>query len=247
MRLSVSALPTGLLIPLLLSTGCVLGKLEEPKHKIIEQIADFEVREYEETLVAETIVDGDFDDAPSEGFRRLADYIFGNNLSEKKLEMTVPAPTKSQNSEKIAMTAPVAMTSQNSEKIAMTAPVKATPSSSAKDSKQESSARPKSFKKQKKWVISFTMPSKYTLDTLPKPVNSAVTLRKIPAYQAVAIKFSGFNNPDKVAAKIASVNDFCKKRGYRKIGSPNYARYNPPWTLWFMRRNEVIQTVETKL
>jgi hypothetical protein len=247
MRLFVPALPLSFLIPPLLSTGCILGKIEEPKYKIIEQVGEFEVREYEETLVAETLVEGDFDDAPSEGFRRLADYIFGNNLSDKKVAMTAPVGTTNQNPEEIAMTAPVAMKSQNSEKIAMTAPVAATPSSKDGNSKQQEITSPKPFKEQTKWVISFTMPSKYTLATIPMPVNPAVTLRTIPAYQAVAMKFSGFNNPDKVAAKIAAVNEFCQKRGYRKIGAPNYARYNPPWTLWFMRRNEVIQTVETKL
>jgi hypothetical protein len=79
---------------------------EEPKYKVIKKSGDFEIRRYEPFIVAETVVDtGDIDAASSEGFRRLAGYIFGGNQPKQKMEMTAPVTT--QRSEKIEMTAPV--------------------------------------------------------------------------------------------------------------------------------------------
>ena len=93
----------------LLFAGAVMAT-EEPKYNLIQQSDDVELREYAPKIIAETVVSGDLDDASSKGFKRIADYIFGNNTS--------PAGGK----EKIAMTAPVTMKAQ-SEKISMTTPV----------------------------------------------------------------------------------------------------------------------------
>jgi hypothetical protein len=78
---------------------------EEPRYEVLEREGDLEIRRYESFIVAETLVDADFERAGNEGFRRLADYIFGNNRSRQNLEMT--APVSQARSEKIAMTAPV--------------------------------------------------------------------------------------------------------------------------------------------
>jgi hypothetical protein len=80
---------------------------EEPRYEVLEREGDREIRRYEPFIVAETLVDADFERAGNEGFRRLADYIFGNNRSRQKLAMT--APVSQARSEKIAMTAPVNM------------------------------------------------------------------------------------------------------------------------------------------
>ncbi len=84
--------------------------VEEPKYTVLDSAAPFELRAYAPKIIAETVVSGDLDDASSAGFRRIADYIFGNN--------TAPAG----GNEKISMTAPVTMEA-TSEKISMTAPV----------------------------------------------------------------------------------------------------------------------------
>lgn len=121
---------------------------------------------------------------------------------------------------KISMTAPVTMASQ-SEEISMTAPVS-----------MEGSAG--------KWRVHFVMPSKYTLDTLPRPNNPAVKLREIPATNYAVIRFSGFAGENKVAAKTAELKAWLEGRGIKPLGNPELARYNPPWTLPFLRRNEVM-------
>jgi hypothetical protein len=187
---------------------------EEPKYTLLEKSEPFELRAYAPQIVAEVLVDGDLDDASSRGFRLIAAYIFGKN----------------QVSEKIAMTAPVGIESgakQTSAKIAMTAPV-----GIEADQSQKSGAN--------QWLVSFVMPSEYTLETLPKPLNSQVKIRQVPAEKRAVITFSGFYGADTVAEKTKALEDWIKSKNLQATGSPQFARYNPPWTLPFMRRNEVM-------
>jgi hypothetical protein len=130
---------------------------------------------------------------------------------------------QNQVSEKIAMTAPVTVADQTikSAKIAMTTPVGI-----------ESNAG--------KWTVSFVMPAEYTMETIPKPTNSQVQLRQIPAMKKAVITFTGFYNDQKVAEKTLELEQWMKSRNLQSAGAPNFARYNPPWTLSFMRRNEVM-------
>lgn len=85
--------------------GPIVSNVEQPKYSVVASEKDIEIRNYAPVIVAETEVAGERDNAISEGFRTIADYIFGNNLSSQKVAMT--APVTQQASEKIAMTAPV--------------------------------------------------------------------------------------------------------------------------------------------
>lgn len=85
---------------------------EEPRYTVVDKIGAIEVRQYGPRLAAEVVVQGDEEDARSDGFRPLADYIFGNNKAKAKIAMT--APVAQERSEKIAMTAPVAQTRDGS-------------------------------------------------------------------------------------------------------------------------------------
>lgn len=120
----------------------------------------------------------------------------------------------------IPMTAPVAQ-ERAGEKIAMTAPVTQTPSDGA-------------------WVVRFTMPGGYSLETLPEPNDLKVTLRNVPASRFAVIRFSGVASDTNVAARTAELTAFAKARHLHTTGPASLAQYNPPWTLWFMRRNEVM-------
>lgn len=181
--------------------------IEEPKYSVIEKTPPFELRSYAPMILAEVQVDGDLDEASSQGFRLIAAYIFGQN----------------QVSEKIAMTVPVAVEelSSKSTKIAMTAPVNI-----------ESNAG--------QWAVSFVMPSEYTMETLPKPLNSKVKIRQIPAVKRAVVTFSGFYNSQKVAEKTVELEEWMKTKNLQATGVPKFARYNPPWSLPFMRRNEIM-------
>jgi hypothetical protein len=90
------------------------------------------------------------------------------------------------------------------------------------------------------WTVSFVMPSTYTLNSLPKPLNPKVQLREIPAVKRAVIQFSGFYNAQKVADKTLELEQWMKTRNLEAASAPKFARYNPPWTLPFMRRNEVM-------
>ncbi|WP_082400195.1 SOUL family heme-binding protein [Neptunomonas antarctica] len=122
--------------------------------------------------------------------------------------------------EKISMTAPVTM-EPTSEKISMTAPV----------SMEQTGGQ---------WRVHFVMPSEYTLDTLPTPNNPAVTIREVPSSNYAVIRFSGFAGEDKIATKTADLMAWLDSKNITPRGKPELARYNPPWTLPFLRRNEVM-------
>ncbi len=92
----------------LMTAGCsvvgVRSGTEEPRYTIVETIGPVEIRRYGERVAIEILVDGDEEGSRSQGFQRLASYIFGANHARSKIAMTAPV---TQNGETIAMTAPV--------------------------------------------------------------------------------------------------------------------------------------------
>lgn len=93
----------------LMFMGTAVQAIEEPTYTVVKQYGTFEVRTYDPYVVAEVVVPGPEQEAGNQGFRLLAGYIFGGNVSQQKLEMTAPV-TQVARSEKIAMTAPVIQT-----------------------------------------------------------------------------------------------------------------------------------------
>ena len=83
--------------------GPVISNVEKPDYKIIKSEQNIEIRQYGPMIIAEVEVDGKREDAIRDGFRLIADYIFGNNTVEQNISMTAPVQQK----EKIAMTSPV--------------------------------------------------------------------------------------------------------------------------------------------
>ena len=123
-------------------------------------------------------------------------------------------------SKKIDMTAPV-ITHNASEKIEMTAPVI-------------------SEETERGWYISFNMPKQYTKETLPVPNNPEVKIIDVPKEKFAVITFSGLVREKKYAEMLNLLNEEMKKRNIEPKGPPILARYNPPWTLPFLRRNELM-------
>ena len=186
-----------------LLAGPVMSNVEKPDYKVIQTEQNIEIRQYEPMIIAEVEVDGKREDAIREGFRLIADYIFGNNTVQRDIAMT--APVQQQESQKIAMTAPV---------------------------QQQSTGR--------SWQISFVMPSKYSMETLPEPKNDRVRLKGIMTKKFVVIKFSGTNSNENVTEHENQLMNYIEANQIKIIDSPKYAFYNAPWTLPFMRRNEVM-------
>jgi len=192
------------LLTVMLIGGVEAMAIEEAKYTVVLKEDNFEIRDYEPYVLAETVVEGDLENAGNEAFSSLFDYISGNNQSQ----------------EKVAMTAPVSQEAAG-EKIDMTAPVG-------------------QQRRDKKWAVSFMMPASYTLATLPKPLNPNVILRQVPATRIAAIRYSGFWSEEGYLSNKNALESWIEKKEFVATGEPNWARYNAPFSLWFMRRNEVL-------
>ena len=212
---------------LFLTRELVLGgtamATEEPKFELISKEKNIELRRYPAFIVAETWVDGDMSEASNKGFRAIAGYIFGDNKAAGGTD-----------SAKIAMTAPVTLEpAAPSQKIAMTAPVTIEPQA----------GETLNMEGAKRWRVHFVMPSQYTLATLPKPNNTAVTLREVPAKTWAVLNFSGFNTEARVQQHTDELLAWVVTKKMTRIGNPQLARYDPPWTLPILRRNEIMLEV----
>jgi hypothetical protein len=95
-----------------------------------------------------------------------------------------------------------------------------------------------------KWVISFVMPAQYTVETLPEPLDPRVSLKPFPGRLMAALKYSGTWSRNRYDEKRILLEAMVRSHGLRSAGEPVFARYDPPWTLWFLRRNEILIPVE---
>lgn len=123
----------------------------------------------------------------------------------------------------IAMTAPVSQEAAG-EKIPMTAPVG-----------QQAAGG--------KWAVSFMMPASYTLATLPLPDDPAITLRAVPARRMAAVRYSGTWSESNYLQNKGALEEWIRSNSFITVGEPVWARYNPPFTPWFLRRNEILVPV----
>jgi len=131
-----------------------------------------------------------------------------------------------QSRQKVEMTAPVSQ-QKKGEKLAMTAPVG---QQRADDG----------------WVVSFMMPGAYTLETLPVPSNPNVTLRHVPARRMASIRYSGSWSEKGYTQHKSELEAWVLKNGLTIVGDPQWARYDSPFTFWFMRRNEVLIPIDAR-
>jgi hypothetical protein len=162
--------------------------IERAQYTVVEKEGNFELRQYEPYLVAETMVEGDFDTVGNEGFRRLFDYISGKNRKQQSISMTAPVSQKTE-SEKISMTAPV-----NQVRVG------------------------------EKYRITFVMPT--------------------PGQLIAAFRYSGTWSKDRYEEKRIRLQALMRQKNLKPAGEPIFARYNPPFMPWFLRRNEVLIPVE---
>jgi hypothetical protein len=198
------------------SIACLLmlvisGKImatEEIKYQVLKQQDNFELRVYLPYLIAEIIVDAEFDDAGSDAFRPLFNYISGDNKSQQD----------------IAMTAPVSQEASG-EELPMTSPVE-----------QQKSVD--------KWAVSFMIPDKYTPETVPEPTDSNVNIREVPARYIASITYSGFWSESSYQKHYKKLQKWIDAAGYKVAGEAVWARYDPPFKPWFLRRNEILIPIE---
>jgi hypothetical protein len=91
-----------------------------------------------------------------------------------------------------------------------------------------------------KWLITFVMPTSYTIQTLPEPLDSRIKLMEVPETLMAAVRYAGLWNRSLYEAQENRLRDFIRRQGLEVAGPPIFARYNSPFMLWFLRRNEVL-------
>jgi effector-binding domain-containing protein len=179
-----------IVFPLL--SGCSLfgiNRVEEASYQVLRSDENFELREYQPLVVAETYYDGEFDKAGNQAFQRLFDYISCENTSASN----------------ISMTAPVLIELQNQQ-----------------------------------WRYMFVLPSNYTYETAPIPNQANVKLAVMPQKKVAVIRFAGIVDRPLIQQKTTRLNQWLMDNNLTASSSPRWAQYNPPWTLPFLRRNEVM-------
>jgi hypothetical protein len=184
---------------------------EEYAHEVVAEDGRFELRAYEPCIIATTQVAGNMGEASGPSFRRLAGYIFGDNIARDDIAMTVPVLREEKN--------------PRSEKIAMTMPVTRAATEDG-------------------WTMSFVMPASHTMESLPRPNGRTVRLEEQPGVTKAAYRYSGLQRESDREKYGARLIEWARVQGYRVRSGLTLAAYDPPWTIWFLRRNEVLVDVE---
>lgn len=128
--------------------------------------------------------------------------------------------------EKIDMTAPV-LQEKRGGKIEMTAPVTRERGESG-------------------WIMAFVLPSVYDLQSAPEPADPKVELAQVPPRTMAVLRYTGFTSAEKIARLGEELEAWAQDKGYEPVSGPVSARYDPPWTIPFLRRNEVLLEVKRK-
>jgi effector-binding domain-containing protein len=90
------------------------------------------------------------------------------------------------------------------------------------------------------WAVSFMMPASQSLETLPDPEDLKVVLRQVPARRMAAVRYSGFWDEKGYLRYKNELEAWIQVKGLAVAGEPVWARYNSPYTPWFLRRNEIL-------
>ena len=200
----------------ILLTGCsvfgIRSGTEQPAYQVVAELGEaVEVRRYGPRLAAEVEVEaGDEVEARNAACRILANYIFGDNRAR----------------EEIAMTAPVEIAKESEgETIAMTAPVE-------------------TARGDGRLTMRFFLPAAFTEANVPRPTDPRVRILTVPGETLAVRRFTGWHGPDDVEAEEARLRatlDGAALDGaaWRPAGEAVAFFYDPPWTIPFLRRNEV--------
>jgi hypothetical protein len=122
--------------------------------------------------------------------------------------------------EKFAMTSPVEISSPGTE-IARTTPVEVNKTDAGS-------------------VMRFFMPSKYSIEQLPEPSDPRVKLTQMPSTTVAALRFSGSTGDSAVTTRTGELIRALQPTKWKVAGLATAFFYNPPWTIPFLRTNEVV-------
>ena len=191
---------------------------EQQQYEVVGTYGSVQLRHYARCTVADVVMSGSADRVGSMAFGSLVRYISAAQLS---------------------MTAPVLQS--------------ATPSLSS-SSASSSSSSSSSSSPSGSWVVSFVLPGSKGIAEYPMPADAQVSLREIPSHLALATRWSGRWSYSSVSSHEAELRALLSSNtaqggslsGYVAVGPAIWARYDPPWKPWFLRRNEVILEVQAR-
>jgi hypothetical protein len=188
---------------------------EQQPYELVQRFAHFELRRYPAYVVAEIQVSATFDRAGNAAFRPLFNYISGSNNARQKL----------------AMTAPVLQAPGPAQKLAMTAPVIQSGPLAGRNGTAD-------------FVVAFVLPAGLTAESAPVPTNPDVKIRTVPGSLTAALHFSGSGSEAAFERRNEGLQAALVLAGLTALGPPRFARFDPPFKPWFLRRNEVLQDVQ---
>jgi effector-binding domain-containing protein len=186
-----------------------MDRAPEPPFTMITTQKNISIRQYPPLAVAQIEVEGNRETAVDTGFRLLADYIFGQNVEGKKMEMIAPVIEQG---------------------------IPSHPSVYAQEHKLDAN----------KWLIQFFMPINQPIESLPKPINEAIKLTTLPAKKLIVIRFSGRGDQSSLLHQLNELDQFIAENDVKVKGEPMLAFYNPPWTIPFFKRNEIMYEMTEK-
>jgi hypothetical protein len=209
---------------------------QHARYRVLHRDGHFEIRSYSPAVRAETaIVATDWADAMETGFERLAHYIFGGNHDHVRLAMTAPV---TQSAERVSIAVP-ATHATALELVTAQLPHLDEHRGPATPPGAETSLELEHAGSVPSWILSFTMPAGSRLGTLPIPDDARVRLRPVPERRLAVLRFSGRYTPLKIGDKARELSRLVKLAGLTPRGVIEFAGYDPPSTLPFLRRNEV--------
>ncbi len=189
---------------------------EQQRYEVVRQTPRFELRRYPAHSVAEVEVDGSFEAAGNQAFRPLVGYIRGRNQASQSLGMT--APVIQRRADEVDADELDGVAWADVETVtAETSPGR--------------------------FIVSFVMPSGSTGDSLPDPGDTRVTIREVPEELAAAARYSGRWKAASYEQQTGELLRAVRDAGLEVTGPTRFARFDPPWTPWFRRRNEVVVPV----
>lgn len=186
---------------------------EQQPFELIRRYPHFELRRYPDYVVAEVTVTADFDRAGNAAFRHLFNYISGSNNARQKLAMTAPV-LQEPGPRKLAMTTLVLQSG----------PV-------------PGSGEPAEYS------VAFVLPAGVTADGAPVPADPMVRIRAVPGSLAAVLGFSGSGSASAFQKRNDGLQAALTLAGLTPVGTPRFARFDPPFKPWFLRHNEVVQDV----
>jgi hypothetical protein len=195
---------------------------EQAPYELERRIGPLEVRAYGPEMRAETVVESTrWHDGLDEGFRRLARYIFGDNDVAVHFHVGIPVARVARRPARA-----------RGETMAMTSPVLSTVG--AADALEQH-------------TVAFVLPRDHDPRTLPTPRDPRIRLCPIPARHVAVLRFRGRYGGSLPGEKADELRRRLRDAGLAPRGEVSFAGYDPPTTIPWLRRNEVMVDVEDPL